>query len=43
MTETEDKRHTTGIPREEIVLERIWNKRSDGFVIKIPTQRGPTN
>ena len=26
MTETEDKRHTTGIPREEIVLERIWNR-----------------
>jgi hypothetical protein len=37
MTEAKEKRYKTGIPREEIVEERIWNKRPDGLVIKIPT------
>jgi hypothetical protein len=37
MTEAEEKRYETGIPREKIVIERIWNKRPDGFTIKIPT------
>ena len=37
MTEAEEKRYASGIPREKIVLERIWNKRPDGFVIKMPT------
>ena len=37
MTEAEEKRYTAGIPREEIALERIWNKRPDGFAIKMPT------
>ena len=37
MTETEEKRYTADIPKEKIALERIWNKRPDGFVIKMPT------
>ena len=37
MTEAEEKRYTAGIPRGEISLERIWNKRPDGFTIKMPT------
>jgi hypothetical protein len=37
MTEAEEKRYTAGIPREKIVLKRIWNKRPDGFAIKMPT------
>ncbi len=37
MTEAEEKRYTAGIHREEIALERIWNKRPDGFAIKMPT------
>ncbi len=37
MTEAEEKRYEAGIPREKIVIERIWNKRPDGFTIKIPT------
>ena len=37
MTEAEEKRYTAGIPREKITLERIWNKRPDGFTIKMST------
>ena len=37
MTETVEKRLKVGIPRETIVVERIWNKRPDGFSINIPT------
>ena len=37
MTEVEEKRYTGTIPRAKIVLERIWNKRPDGFTIKMPT------
>ncbi len=37
MTETEEKRLKVGIPRETIAVERMWNKRPDGFTIKIPT------
>ena len=37
MTEAEEKRYAAGISREEIALERIWNKRPDGFAIKMPT------
>jgi hypothetical protein len=25
------------IPRENIEIQRIWNKRPDGFTIKMPT------
>jgi hypothetical protein len=38
MTETEEKRLKAGIPRETIAVERIWNKRPDGFGIKMPTK-----
>ena len=41
MTEAEEKRYAAGIPREEIALERIWNKRPDGFAIKMPTTQHP--
>ncbi len=37
MTEAKEKRYKTGIPREAIVEERIWNKKPDGLVIKMPT------
>ena len=37
MTEAEEKRLKAGIPRETIAVERIWNKRPDGFAIKMPT------
>jgi hypothetical protein len=37
MTETEEKICTGDTPREVIVLERIWNKRPDGFTIIMPT------
>jgi hypothetical protein len=38
MTETEEKRLKAGIPRETIEVERILNKRPDGFAIKMPTK-----
>ncbi len=37
ITETEEKRLKTGNPREIIAVVRIWNKRPDGFTIKILT------
>ena len=37
MTEAEEKRLKAGIPKETIVVERIWNKRPDGFALKMPT------
>jgi hypothetical protein len=37
MIESEESRHKTGIPRETIATERIWNKRPDGLAIKMPT------
>jgi hypothetical protein len=37
MQDAKEKKYKTGIPREAIVEERIWNKRPDGLVIKIPT------
>ena len=33
MTEAEEKRYKTGIPRETMVEERIWNKRPNGLDI----------
>ena len=38
MTEAEEKKHKDDTPKDEIVLDRIWNKRPDGFAIKIPTK-----
>jgi hypothetical protein len=37
MTEAEENRHKTGIPRGKIAEVRIWNKRPDGLAIKMPT------
>jgi hypothetical protein len=37
MTEVEEKRLKSGIPRETIAVERIWNKRTDRFSIKLTT------
>ncbi len=30
-------RHKAGTTKETIVLDRLWNKRPDGFAIKMPT------
>ena len=38
MTESEKKKHKAGTPIGKIVLDRIWNKRPDGFAIKMPTK-----
>ena len=38
MTEAEKKKHKVDTPMEKIVLDRIWNKRPDGFAIKMPTK-----
>ena len=38
LTEAEKKNHKVGTPIEKIVLDRIWNKRPDGFAIKMPTK-----
>ena len=38
MTETEQERLKEGIPRETITVERIWEKRPDGFAIQIPIE-----
>ena len=38
MTGAEKKKHKAGTPIEKIVLDRIWNKRPDGFAIKMPTK-----
>ena len=38
LTETEERKHNTDNHKEKIVIDRIWNKRPDGFVIKIPTK-----
>jgi hypothetical protein len=37
MTATEEERCKVGILRETLAEERKWNKRPDGFAIKIPT------
>jgi hypothetical protein len=38
MTEAEKERLKAGISKETIAVERIWNKRPDGFAIKMPTK-----
>jgi hypothetical protein len=35
-TEAEKTKHETGTTEETIVLDRLWNKRPDGFSIKKP-------
>ena len=37
MTAAERERYKAGTPRETIAEVRIWNKRPDGLVIKMPT------
>jgi hypothetical protein len=37
ITEREEKKHKVDIPREKIAVERVWNKRPDGFTVKMPT------
>ena len=36
-TEAEERKHKAGTTEEKIVLDRLWNKRPDGFAIKEPT------
>jgi hypothetical protein len=36
-TEAEERKHKAGTTKEKIVLDRLWNKRPDGFAIKMPT------
>ena len=38
MTDAEERKHKAGTPKEKIVLDRIWNKRPDGFAIKMHTK-----
>ena len=38
LTEAEKKKHKADTPIEKIMLDRIWNKRPDGFAIKMPTK-----
>jgi hypothetical protein len=38
LTEAEERKHKDDTPKEKIVLHRLWNKRPDGFAIKIPTE-----
>jgi hypothetical protein len=38
LTEVEEEKHKAGTLKEKIVIDRIWNKRPDGFDIKIPTK-----
>jgi hypothetical protein len=35
--EAEERKHKAGTTKEKIVLDRLWNKRPDGFAIKMPT------
>jgi hypothetical protein len=37
-TEEEARKHKADTPKEKIVIDRIWNKRPDGFAIKMPTK-----
>jgi hypothetical protein len=36
-TEAEKRKYEAGTTEETIVLDRLWNKRPDGFAIKKPT------
>jgi hypothetical protein len=38
LTETEERKHKVGTPKEKTVLDRLWNERPDGFTIKMPTE-----
>jgi hypothetical protein len=38
LTEAEENKHKAGTPIEKIVQDSIWNRRPDGFAIKMPTK-----
>jgi hypothetical protein len=38
LTQVEEMRRKTGIPHEQIAHDRLWNKRPDGIVFKMPTK-----
>ncbi len=38
LTEAEQRKHNDGITEETIAIDRLWNKRPDGFAIKNPTE-----
>ena len=38
LTQAEEIRRKKGIPNEQIAQDRLWNKRPDGFAIKMPTK-----
>ena len=37
LTETEKRKYDAGSTEKTIVIDRLWNKRPDGFAIKMPT------
>ncbi len=37
-TEAERRKHDAGTTEETIAIDRLWNKRPDGFAIKKPTE-----
>ena len=39
LTEAEERKQKTGTPIDDILRDRLWNKRPDRFAIKIPTKR----
>jgi hypothetical protein len=38
LTQSEETRRKTGITHEQIAHDRLWNKRPDGIVFKMPTK-----
>jgi hypothetical protein len=38
LTEAEKRKRDAGTTEETIVIDRLWNKRPDGFAIKEPTE-----
>ncbi len=38
LTEAERRKRDAGTTEETIAIDRLWNKRPDGFVIKKPTE-----
>jgi hypothetical protein len=38
LTEAERTKRDAGTTEETIVIDRLWNKRPDGFAIKKPTE-----
>jgi hypothetical protein len=38
LTEAEKRKRNDGITEETIVIDRLWNKRPDGFAITKPTE-----